>query len=448
MTVKAPEGLKIASLELGRTEAPSSNIVKLKIKTLFEKNISQLVATFLEPKGIAVMRETCKDWRHLDFRGENIDLSKFENLSDDNLKKIIDEIMRGVPTKNLIKSITLPPCTITDASLEYLAKKIPSLTSFNLTRCERITDAGLAHLVTLPLNNLNLSFCVQITDAGLGHLVTLPLNNLNLSFCVQITDAGLAHLVALPLNNLNLSFCVQITDAGLAHLVTLPLNHLNLEWCLQITDAGLAHLVTLPLNHLNLAWCWQITDAGLAHLVTLPLNHLNLTFCRRITNAGLAHLTNLPLTLLDLTDYYIYVLATTPKGGDRWGELHRFDDLDRLRLAHAIAIEDTQETSSFKSWIDKTINILRILDETTSPEQEQTIDALIGAMPDDIRNAIDYQIYTLAPEPKGGDKWGQLHRHDDPSRLRLAVIEVLKGNLFSAHPIKPKEGLKIDIIND
>ena len=107
--------------------------------------------------------------------------------------------------------------------------------------CDQITDAGLAHLVGMPLTSLDLGGCHRITDAGLAYLPK-TLTSLNLSSCdQQITDAGLVHLAGLVnLTSLDLRLCRQITDAGLAHLAGLVnLTSLNLGYCRQITDAGL-----------------------------------------------------------------------------------------------------------------------------------------------------------------------------------------------------------------
>ena len=121
-------------------------------------------------------------------------------------------------------------------------RSLQHVTSLDLSRCNKIMDAGLAHLGQLSqLTNLNLESCKQITDAGLAHLGQLSqLTNLRLGNCNQITDAGLACLGQLSqLANLFLSCCNQITDAGLAHLGQLSqLTNLNLPYSEQITDAG------------------------------------------------------------------------------------------------------------------------------------------------------------------------------------------------------------------
>ncbi len=181
---------------------------------------------------------------------------------------------------------------ITDEMLAQIIELFPNVVSLNLSGCEEITDAGLAHLKELTqLTDLNLVWCHLITDAGLAHLARLTqLTSLNLFGCALITDAGLAHLARLTqLTDLNLVWCHLITDAGLAHLAGLAqLTSLNLSDCALITDAGLAHLAGLAqLTYLDLSDCALITDAGLAHLKELTqLTLLDLLGCEKVTPHG------------------------------------------------------------------------------------------------------------------------------------------------------------------
>ncbi len=492
------------------------------------------ILSFLPGREIThTLHNVCKDWRNLSLVNDGcLDLSGLPNLSDSDLKTILDKA-----SGTRITSINLSSCSkitdaglahlsnltslslldlgycrnITDAGLAHLSKltllslldlrgctnitdaglahlsKLTLLSLLDLGWCSNITDAGLAHLVTLTsLSSLNLYWCNNITDAGLAHLSKLTsLNSLMLAGCENITDAGLAHLSKLTsLRSLNLSVCTNITDAGLAHLVTLSsLSSLYLGRCDKITDAGLAHLVTLTsLSLLLLNNCRKITDAGLAHLSKLkPLSSLHLMNCRKITDAGLAHLSKLTLlsalglygcknitdaglahlvtpsspTLLQLNfggvsavvekafkaklipvelkdaafrdkmDYYIYMLASQPKGGDEWGKKNRYVDFDRLKLAQGLAALKLSRPELFKELsID---SLLDLINQLSSTDQ---IDQSLHKLPEETRNAIFGQVYQLAPEPKGGDQWGEKHRFDDLARFRLAVIEVIKSRVL------------------
>ncbi len=516
------------------------------------------ILSFLPAQQITIcLHHVCQDWHKLPLVNDGyLDLSGLPNLSDSDLKTILDQA-----SSTRITSINLSNCKkITDAGLEHLSK-LTSLSSLNLDGCENITDAGLAHLSKLTslnsldlsechiitnaglshlskltsLNSLDLSECHIITNAGLSHLSKLTLlSSLNLSRCNKITGAGLEHLSKLTLlSSLNLSFCYNITDAGLAHLATLTslstlsliaanitdaglahlskltslssldlslqditdvgiahlttltslssldlsdnenitdaglehlsklilLSSLNLKICPNISDAGLEHLSKLTLlSSLNLDICPNITDAGLAHLSKLTLlSSLSLIKCKKITDAGLAHLSKLTLlsslkilltgitwgaekafeaklipvafkdvAFRDRMDYYIYMLAPQPKGGAEWGKKNRYIDLDRLKLAQSLAALELSHPELLKE-----LSIDSLLDLINQPSSTEQLDQSLHKLPAETRNAIFYQVYQLAPEPKEGDQWGEKHCFDDLARFRLAVIKVIKSRVPS-----------------
>jgi hypothetical protein len=216
--------------------------------------------------------------------------------------------------------------------------KLDRLRELDLNGCERVTDAGLAHLRGLSrLRKLKLMDSgikgpglvnlegmaelrelelhnIPVTDADMAHLSGLiHLEKLGLSG-PGITDAALAHLGRLDLHDLRLSAC-PVTTAGLTHLrgmarlevLTLnetrvdslePLRNLTglthlIFWKIPITDEGLAPVANFP----RLANLWlrdtPIGDTGLVHLRGHPgLELLNLEGTR-ITDAGLAHIAGL-----------------------------------------------------------------------------------------------------------------------------------------------------------
>jgi hypothetical protein len=65
-----------------------------------------------------------------------------------------------------------------------------------MSGCDRITDAGLAHLT--GIHTLDMSgWRMRITDAGLAHLTGI--HTLACGYCTRITDAGLAYLTGIHL---------------------------------------------------------------------------------------------------------------------------------------------------------------------------------------------------------------------------------------------------------
>jgi Leucine-rich repeat (LRR) protein len=123
---------------------------------------------------------------------------------------------------------------VTDAGLAQI-KKLPQVTSLLLPEYgipsvwlsefwddphpERFSDAGLKHVGEMT-NLEQLQFSGAITDAGLAHLVSLQkLKTLHIEHVPGIKGPGLVHLKKLPkLTELDLSK-TGVTDAGLEHLI-------------------------------------------------------------------------------------------------------------------------------------------------------------------------------------------------------------------------------------
>ena len=223
---------------------------------------------------------------------------------------------------------------------------LSGLKVLKLTKCRRLTQAGLNNLLTRGegLKELNFSGTLyQLSSEGIT--ATLPqLQTLNLSLCANVTDSDLDHMLlkwggrlrALDLSGTNIS--------GEGITATLPwLEKLNLTGSKNITDLGLDNMLlkvggrleelnlrgtnisgeeisaTLPhLKKLSLSWCRNISEsvvdkmllkwgAGLKILTlcgtkvsgegisaTLPqLQELNLYRCDEITDPGLDKMLNL-----------------------------------------------------------------------------------------------------------------------------------------------------------
>ena len=67
-------------------------------------------------------------------------------------------------------------------------------------------DAMLEDICSLPLQTLDISYCNEVTEAGLAHFSSMSLRKFNMEGCAGLADTGLAHLSSLPLEELNMNF--------------------------------------------------------------------------------------------------------------------------------------------------------------------------------------------------------------------------------------------------
>lgn len=201
-------------------------------------------------------------------------------------------------------------CNLTNASLSAIAIKLKKLQRLNLRSCWQITDQGICQLAglnkekataldqPLTLKYLGLQDCPRLTDESLKYISKgLPtVESINLSFCVSVTDSGLKYLARMPnLKELDLRACDNISDIGMAYLTEggCTVTSLDVSFCDKIGDQalnhlsqGLFHMHSLSLNH-----C-QITDEGLMRIAKnlLDLETLNIGQCDKVTDKGLQSL--------------------------------------------------------------------------------------------------------------------------------------------------------------
>jgi uncharacterized protein (TIGR02996 family) len=196
---------------------------------------------------------------------------------------------------DLVKSIHLSQCWVTDADIEYLTA-FPEVEALNLYETW-ITSTGLAHLAGLSnLRELTLgkSHIRSLRPlAGLTRLTRLHaawLQDDEYRSC--LTDDGTEGLERLvSLEELDLS-SAAITDVTLHRLASLrKLRRLRLSSLHAITNDGLKGLRELrELEELDLGYGSSLTDAGLHHLMGLTkLKVLDLEG-QGIGDAGLLYL--------------------------------------------------------------------------------------------------------------------------------------------------------------
>lgn len=187
---------------------------------------------------------------------------------DENYTKTIDESVIALGITRLKCSSTL-----IDSELEYAVCHLPNIRHLDLSHCDKLTDAGLSHLHNLRfLQDLYLNFCFNpsspnITNNGLSHLATLPLQKLDLHNFDNATDETIALFIKCPLEYLCINGCHQITDKGLSHLIHFPnLKVLEMHGCKNVTDEGLEVLRNLRhLKDLVLNGCEKISESFQSH---------------------------------------------------------------------------------------------------------------------------------------------------------------------------------------
>jgi Leucine-rich repeat (LRR) protein len=186
-------------------------------------------------------------------------------------------------------------------------KNSTQLELLDLTDCNRISDAGLAHLQGLTKLR-NLSLCPRITDAGMQHLAGLT-NMVAISFqnCSvteeSVTEESFSALAGMTkLKELDLYRTRVGDNALLAIADAKEMSKLKLRDSAITTRGIVEHIGNFPnLISLDLSET-SIQDAALVEIGKLAkLQDLNL-WRSRVTDRGIEALTKLPLKRLNLDD--------------------------------------------------------------------------------------------------------------------------------------------------
>ncbi|XP_029951327.1 uncharacterized F-box/LRR-repeat protein C02F5.7 [Salarias fasciatus] len=155
-----------------------------------------------------------------------------------------------------LHTLDISGCTeLTSRSVEAIARGLKSLTHLFLSRDWRITEKGLADLLSVSsLRTLDLSECLHINGTEIvkglkaSGTARARLEALNLKSCTYIQDLAvfsLTQLLADSLRELDLTSCLNVTDVSVRAVATYlqKLVVLRLAWCKEVTDWGLLGMV-------------------------------------------------------------------------------------------------------------------------------------------------------------------------------------------------------------
>jgi hypothetical protein len=156
------------------------------------------VVVYTRPAGEDPEKWREEDWRELD-RGPGyftipaglVVSVRIHGIEDDELETLVAEL---APCKVVVEVGLAENRNVTDAGIACLTG-LRQMISLNLSSCS-LTSTGMETLVkNRQLIRLNLSYCNRITDAGLKLLKTMPeLRYVDLQGCVKITNGGVAHI--------------------------------------------------------------------------------------------------------------------------------------------------------------------------------------------------------------------------------------------------------------
>ncbi|XP_072241482.1 uncharacterized protein fbxl9 [Leuresthes tenuis] len=181
-----------------------------------------------------------------------------------------------------LKELYLQGCKeLTDYSVEILVKHQPGLLKLDISGCTELTSRSVDAVARglKSLTHLSLSRDWKLTEKGLADLLsTSSLRSLDLSECLHISGTELvkglkgSSAARAQLETLNLKSCTYIRDLAVFSLTQLlgdSLRELDLTSCANVTDLSVCAIATYlqKLVVLRLGWCKEVTDWGLLGMV-------------------------------------------------------------------------------------------------------------------------------------------------------------------------------------
>ncbi|KAM7278494.1 hypothetical protein ACFE04_005628 [Oxalis oulophora] len=295
------------------------------------------------------------------------------NCLDFSYSKVTSESLRSVALLSNLETLAMVGCRfVDDDGLKFLENGCPLLQEIDVSRCARITSAGLISVIKNhpALLHLNAGHCFSELSTSfvnclknVKHLKTLSLDGcqisdfdfetlstsckwligIGLSKCLGVTNKGIMQLVSgqFDLKNLNLTCCDSITDAAISALADScrNLESLKMESCIMITEKGIFQLGSfcLRLKELDLTDCCGVNDRGLLYVSRCSeLSCLKLGLCTNISDKGLSCIGLSCSNLLELDLY-----RCTGIGDDGLGSLSSgCKKLKVLNLSYCTQVTD------------------------------------------------------------------------------------------------------------
>ncbi|XP_061892171.1 F-box/LRR-repeat protein 14-like isoform X2 [Entelurus aequoreus] len=181
-----------------------------------------------------------------------------------------------------LEELCLQSCKeLTDYSVELLLKHQPSLQRLDISGCTELTSRSVVAIARglSSLTHLSLSRAWRITETGLADLLSVSsLKSVDLSECLHIGGTemvkGLSRCDAerAQLEKLHLRSCAYVRDEAvlaLTQLVGSTLRQLDLTSCVNVTDLSVRAIASYlqGLVVLRLGGCKEVTDWGLLGIV-------------------------------------------------------------------------------------------------------------------------------------------------------------------------------------
>ncbi|XP_061679771.1 F-box and leucine-rich repeat protein 13 isoform X2 [Syngnathoides biaculeatus] len=237
------QGCPVGSVEV------SSALLSLRI---LRKLLTEQRATFvaLDLSRTAITPESLRSIAQVEGLSlEELCLQSCKELSDYS----VEVLVKHQPG---LQMLDISGCTeLTSRAVVAVARGLSSLTQLSLSRDWKVTETGLAELVSVAsLRGLDLSECLHV---GGGEIVKglsqrraerAQLEKLNLRDCTYMRDEAifsLTQLLGSSLRELDLTSCVNVTDLSVRAIATYlqGLRVLRLGRCIEVTDWGLLGMV-------------------------------------------------------------------------------------------------------------------------------------------------------------------------------------------------------------